>query len=320
MLVEVEVSQLAKSLNAKPFVMVGIPANNEENSIARVILNALKFSDAVIVCDDGSTDYTGHIARRLGADVIRHEKKRGYGAAIASLFKRAKEIGADVLVTLDADGQHDPSEIPVIVEPVLKDEADLVIGSRFVKAGSNDEMPFYRRFGAKFITRLVNGSSKNGISDAQSGFRAYSRKALQQLSVSETGMGASVELLMKARKTGLKVCEVASSCKYHSGELSNSSEHPIIHGASVVMSVIRFIVEEKPLTVLGFPGILFLLTGFAFGVWTLQIYAAEHMIVTNVALAALAFVVIGFFMLTTGIVLYAIQRLSKKITGKGRYA
>ena len=108
MLAEVEFSQLGKSPEAKPFVVVGIPANNEENSIARVVLNSFKFSDAVIVCDDGSTDFTGHIAGRLGAEVVRHEKRRGYGAAIASLFNRAREFGADILVTLDADGQHDP--------------------------------------------------------------------------------------------------------------------------------------------------------------------------------------------------------------------
>lgn len=317
---QIDFSQLGKSLKVKPFVVVGIPANNEENSIAQVILNALKFADAVIVCDDGSTDYTGDIASRLGADVVRHEKRRGYGAAIASLFKRAREFGADILVTLDADGQHDPFEIPRIVKPILKKKADLVIGSRFVKPKSNSEMPLYRRFGAKLITKLVSRSSKNGISDAQSGFRAYSRKALQELSVSETGMGASVELLMQAGKQGLKVCEVPSSCKYNNGEISNSSEHPITHGASVVMSIVRLVVEEKPLTVLGFPGLLFLLTGFAFGVWTLQIYAAEHLIQTNVALAALSFVIIGFFMITTGIVLYAIQRLSKRIAGKDQYA
>ena len=317
---QVDFSQLAKSLKVKPFVVVGIPANNEENSIARVVLNALKFADAVVVCDDGSTDYTGHIASRLGADVVRHKKRRGYGAAIASLFKRARDFGADILVTLDADGQHDPFEIPNIVDPILKDKADLVIGSRFVKPKLNSEMPFYRRFGAKLITRLVNESSKNGISDAQSGFRAYSRKALQELSVSETGMGASVELLMKAGKLGLKVCEVPSSCKYHDGEISNSSEHPITHGVGVVMSIIRLVVEEKPLTLLGFPSLFFLLIGFAFGVWTLQIYAAEHLIQTNIALAALSFMIIGSFMITTGIVLYAIQRLSKRIAGKDRYA
>jgi uncharacterized membrane protein len=124
---------------------------------------------------------------------------------------------------------------------------------------------------------------------------------------------------MKAGKMGLKVCEVASSCKYHTGKISNSSEHPITHGANVVMSIIRLVIEEKPLTVLGFPGILFLLAGIVFGVWTLQIYAAEHLIQTNIALAALGFVVIGFFMLTTGVVLYAIQRLSKKMD-KDKYA
>jgi glycosyltransferase involved in cell wall biosynthesis len=96
----------------RPFVVVGIPAFNEERAIARIIIEAQKFADAVVVCDDGSSDLTANIAERLGAEVARHPQNMGYGAAIKTLFQRALDFGADVLVTLDGDGQHDASEIP----------------------------------------------------------------------------------------------------------------------------------------------------------------------------------------------------------------
>jgi glycosyltransferase involved in cell wall biosynthesis len=300
---------------AKPFVVVGIPAFNEATMIAQIVLEAQKYADAVVVCDDGSSDMTGSIAKRLGAYVVRHRRNLGYGASIKSLFKHARELNADVLVTLDADGQHNPDEIPNVVRPIAQGIADLVIGSRFIDTKGTKEMPFYRRFGAQLITKLVNGSSKNGISDAQSGFRAYNRQALERLSPFEDGMGASVEILLKASKQDLKVCEVPSSCKYHNGDVATSTEHPLIHGISVITSIVRFIVEEKPLTVLGIPGLLCLFAGLGFGVWMLQIYAIEHYIVTNIALASVALVLIGFFLLLTAITLYAITRIAKKMNG-----
>ena len=296
----------------KPFVVVGIPAFNEENSIARVVMEAQKFADAVIVCDDGSTDLTAEIAERLGADVVQHERNSGYGAAIKSLFERAREFGADILVTLDADGQHNPAEIPNVVKPIIAGKADVVIGSRFVDANGTKEMPLYRRVGAKLITKMVNGSAKNGVSDAQSGFRAYNREALKRLKIVEVGMGASVEILLEASKHDLKICEVPSSCKYRNGDVSTSTENPVTHGMGVVMSMVRLIVDEKPLTVLGIPGILCLFAGVFFGVWMLQIYAYAHNIVTNIALASITFVLIGFFALSTAITLYAISRLKRR--------
>ncbi len=303
-------------VEARPFIVAGVPAFNEEKTIARVVVEAQKYADVVVVCDDGSSDLTGEIARRLGADVIRHNRNSGYGAAIRSLFRRAQEFGADVLVTLDADGQHDPREIPNVLKPVVDGRADIVVGSRFVDKRGMHEMPLYRRFGVKVISHLVNGSAKNGVRDAQSGFRAYNRQALERLSVFEAGMGASVEILLDASKHDLKICEVPSSCKYDNGEVATSTEHPIMHGIGVIMSIIRLIIEEKPLTVLGIPGIVCLFAGVAFGVWMLQLYAIAHQIVTNIALASIAFVLIGFFMLSTAITLYAISRLSKKMNGK----
>jgi glycosyltransferase involved in cell wall biosynthesis len=297
---------------AKPFVVVGIPAFNEEAMIAQVVLEAQKHAGAVVVCDDGSNDMTGIIAKRLGADVVSHKRNLGYGASINSLFKRARELDADVLVTIDADGQHNPEEIPCVVKPIVRGVADLVVGSRFIETRGTSEMPFYRRVGAQLITKLVNGSSKNGISDAQSGFRAYNRQALASLSPFEAGMGASVEILLKASKHDLRTCEVPSSCKYNNGNVATSTEHPITHGIGVVMSIFRFIVEERPLTLLGIPGVLCLFAGLGFGVWMLQIYTMEHYIVTNIALASMVFVLIGFFLLSTATILYAITRITTK--------
>ena len=113
-MVEIQPFEIGSEVSMKPFVVVGIPAFNEEHTISRIVLEAQKFSDKVVVCDDGSTDYTAKIAEGLGADVIRHERNDGYGASIKSLFLRAHELNADVFVTLDADGQHEPNEIPIV--------------------------------------------------------------------------------------------------------------------------------------------------------------------------------------------------------------
>jgi glycosyltransferase involved in cell wall biosynthesis len=301
---------------AKPFVVVGIPAFDEEKTIARVVLRAQGYADKVVVCDDGSSDLTGDIAERLGADVVRHERNLGYGAAVQSLFKRARELDADVLVTLDGDGQHDPAEVPTVVKPVVDGLADIVVGSRFVDGISAHGMRWYRRAGVKLITRLTNGgASRHRVRDAQSGFRAYNRKSLDGLVMFEEGMGVSTEILMNARKLGLKVSEVPCSCSYDNG-VKTSSRNPVRHGVDVVASIVRLVVEDRPLVMLGIPGILCLIVGALFGVWMLQLYAEQGQIVTNIALASIGFVMIGFFCLSTAITLYAISRLAKKTNGK----
>jgi len=258
---------------------------------------------------------TADIAESLGADVVRHGQNLGYGAAIRSLFSCARELGADVLVTLDADGQHDPDEIPNVVQPIVGNMADIVIGSRFVDERLAYTMPWYRRTGVKFITKLVNNAAKHSVKDAQSGFRAYNRKSLEALMVTEKGMGVSAEILITAGKHGLRVREVSSMCNYDK-DTTTSTHNPVNHGANVVMSIVRLVVEDKPLTLLGIPGVICLIVGAVFGVWMLQIYAAEHRIITNIALASTAFILIGFFALSTAITLYAISRLAEKAIRK----
>jgi glycosyltransferase involved in cell wall biosynthesis len=298
-----------------PKIVVGIPAFNEEKTIAKVVLLSQKYADKVIVCDDGGTDLTGEIARQLGADVVRHEKNLGYGAAIQTLFRRARELDADILVTLDGDSQHDPRDIPNVIEPIKSGAADIAVGSRFIDEDLKSVMPWYRRAGVKFISRLVDNNTKQGVGDAQSGFRAYSGKCLDKLVVAENGMGASVEILMSARKNGLRIQEVPATC-YYGADLKKRVHNPVRHGLGVVMSIAKLVVEDRPLVFMGIPGVLSLTIGAFFGVWMLQIYGAEHRIVTNIALASLAFVVIGFFLLSTSITLYAIARLAQRTNGK----
>ncbi|MFQ6065306.1 MAG: glycosyltransferase family 2 protein [Candidatus Bathyarchaeia archaeon] len=292
-------------------LVVGIPAHNEEKFIAKVVLEAKKYADRVVVCDDGSSDLTGRIAEALGAEVIRHEKNCGYGAALQSLFSRARELEADVLVTFDADGQHSPEEIPSLVKPLLRGEADLVIGSRLLRERRSERAgAWYRRAGVKLITKVSNAASQLSLKDAQSGFRAYNCHALECLCMSEEGMGASVEILLLAKKHDLRVKEVAATCNYEDVE---SSRNAVGHGASVLMSLLKLVVEDKPLVYLGLPGALSLILGAFFAGGMLRLYRTEHRIVTNWALASMAFVLIGFFFLSTAITLYAIQRVSKKI-------
>jgi glycosyltransferase involved in cell wall biosynthesis len=304
------------STEAKPFVVVGIPAFNEEKSIARVILQSQSYADKVVVCDDGSTDLTPLIAERMGAIVVHHKRNLGYGSAIQSIIKCARDLNADILVTLDGDAQHDPEEIPRVTKPIIEGTADIVVGSRLIDRRSAALMPWYRRAGVKFLTKLTNGQAAHGgVRDSQSGFRAFNRKSIEELVVSENGMGASSEILINARKQHLRVGEVSVSCDYNNG-LRTSTRHPVRHGVDVITSIIKLVVEDKPLTMLGVPGILSLTAGIFFGALMLQLYASEHHIVTNVALASVTFILIGFFFISTAITLYAISRVAQKTNNK----
>ena len=173
-------------------IIAAMPAHNEEGTIAKVVLGAKKHVDKVVVVDDGSTDSTAELAEALGALVVRHEENRGYGDAIRTCFETAKELDADIMVTLDSDGQHDPSFIPDFITAMKNNKADIVIGSRFL--AKNETIPKYRIVGMKVLnlfTRL------HGIktTDSQSGYRAYGRRAIEGIKIRNPDMGAGSEIL-----------------------------------------------------------------------------------------------------------------------------
>ena len=283
-------------------ITIGIPAYNEEKNIAGIISKLKKYTDSIIVCDDGSSDLTGDISEQLGAIVIKHSKNRGYGAAINSLFLKAKELESDVFLTLDADGQHRVEDIPIVTDPIIKNEVDLVIGSRFLDTKS-EEMPNYRKVGIKIITKITNLSIKEKLTDSQSGFRAYSRKALQEITPTDDGMGVSTEILIKASNLELKVAEVPIKVNYNG---DTSTHDPVSHGTSVILSTIKFTSIHNPLKFYGIPAVIFLIIGLSFVAWTVQIYAESQQIITNVSLIGIGCVVIGTVFLMTAVILFSI--------------
>lgn len=149
-----------------------MPAFNEESYIAKTIIGCRKYVDKIIVVDDGSTDVTAEIAEVLGATVIRHPKNMGYGAAVQTIFKTAREMNADAMVIIDSDGQHNPEEIPKLMEPIISGKADMVIGSRYLN-GDRKKTSVYRRLGQIVLDRATNLNSGLHFTDTQSGFRAF---------------------------------------------------------------------------------------------------------------------------------------------------
>lgn len=292
-------------VEGKPLIVAAIPAYNEEKTIARVVLGAQRFVDKVVVCDDGSNDLTAEIAERMGAIVLRHERNLGKGAAFKSLFWRALELNADVVVTLDADGQHDPIEIPHLVKPVLSGDADITVGSRFLD-GKN-EMPLYRRFGSKVLNGLVNIFGEEKISDIQSGFRAYNRKALKEINITTNGIGVDSEILIKAYGNDVKVKEVPISCRYKG--VDGSTYNPLTHGMNVVGSIIRYASERKPLLVFGLPGVMVLAAGLILFIYLLQIYISTRQFAIGYMFISMITMLTGVFAIFTAIILYTIANL-----------
>ncbi len=285
-------------------VYVGIPAFNVERSIAKVVIHARQYCDQIVVCDDGSSDDTGKIAEALGCKVVKHERNLGYGAAIRTLVDAARADGADVLVTIDSDGQHDPKEIPTLVEPILRGKADLVIGTRFGLNGADRAIPPFRKFGIRSITWLVERLSKQNISDAQSGLRAYGKYALSCIRPGEQGMGASTEILLTAKANGLRVLEVPCVVKYSND--NKSTHNPIFHFADVIASTLKVASIRHPLLFFGLPGTAFLLTSLSFALWALNIFSQEGRLVTNLALISIGTAIIGTILIATGVLLFTL--------------
>lgn len=289
-------------------IIAGLPAYNEENKIAAIITKLKDVVDGIIICNDGSSDLTSQIAKELGVVVIDHIKNLGYGAAIKSIFQRFLETDGDVLVTIDADGQHRVEDIQRVVKPILDNSADLVIGSRFTETNVTN-IPKYRKLGISAITKVTNISTKQKITDSQSGFRAYKRDVIEQTSLSETGMAVSTEILIKADRKNFRISEVGITIDYPEG---SSTHNPISHGTSVFVKTLQFAAIQHPLKFFGIPGVFFLIFGLSFVIWTLQIYSESKQVITNVALIGLSSTIFGVLLLMTSILLYSVVVLIKE--------
>jgi glycosyltransferase involved in cell wall biosynthesis len=283
-------------------IAIGLPAFNEGKNIASIIAQLKKKYALIIVCDDGSSDFTSVIAEEMGAIVIKHKKNLGYGAAIRSLFLKAQELDCDILVTFDSDGQHKISDIESVIQPIENKQANIVIGSRFL-GNIEGDVPSYRKLGIKAITNLVNSNTGNKITDSQSGFRGYDKKTLEKIIPSESGMGVSTEILIKANKHEFKIIEVPITILY---EKEITSQQTLSHGTSVILSTMKFISIEHPLKFYGIPGILFLAIGLFFIVWTVHEFTIGGSIITNISIIGIGSIILGSVLTMTSILLYSL--------------
>lgn len=296
---------------SRPYIVAGMPMYNEEETIGTVVTRTLRHVDAVICVDDGSSDASARIAEACGATVIRHRVNRGYGGALKTLFLHARELDVDALVVLDSDGQHESGDIPAMLEPILNGEADFTIGSRFVEGGGGTDMPAYRRLGIKVITAASNLSSDLGIKDTQSGFRAFSRMALDRLRFDAEGMELSLEMLEDAQEKQLSVVEVPTIIRYDVPKGSNFTA--VSHGFTVLTWALLSLSQKKPLLVLGLPGFGLLATSAAMGMRATQDLTLQLDALIGDGISAVWIGLLGLALMATGLVLQSAQRFLKHL-------
>ena len=307
--------ELGNSLSShKGKIVACIPAYNAEKSITKVIAGAKEFVNEVIVVNDGSVDNTADKAIKAGAKVINHPLNLGYGSAIATCLKGGLEAGADIIITLDADLQHDPKEIPTLVKPITEGSADLVTGSRFMMENEENAIPTYRKFGITLLTKVTNFVAQTTISDATTGFRAYSNHAARVLTSMgfSPGMGASSQMLIEAFRSGLRIKEVHVNISYGTG-VDTSTQNAISMGMGMLTSIIRYITIRRPLSLIGIPGLTILSLGVAGLFLLLDIFNATRAIPSGLGMFTIATVVIGLVLLLSSFFLYTLSTISKEV-------
>jgi glycosyltransferase involved in cell wall biosynthesis len=202
-------------------IVAVIPALDEEGSIGEVVRGVLEHADAAVVVDNGSRDRTDAVAREAGADVVR-EPRRGYGAACLAGVRRARELGASIVLFTDGDGSDDPREAPLLTGPVVRGEADLVLGVRTARTTEHGAMTPVQRFGnwfAPWLMALTVGARYRDMPP----YKAISLDALDRLALRDAGMGYIIEMLLRAHTLGMRVVEVEVACRARRAGVSKVS-------------------------------------------------------------------------------------------------
>jgi glycosyltransferase involved in cell wall biosynthesis len=284
-------------------IIVIIPAFNEERFIGSVLLKLKKFPVEVIVIDDGSTDDTAAIARMAGVVVFKQDSNQGKGTALNTGLHAARESSPDVIVMLDADGQHLPEDLPQIVRPILSGEADIVVGSRYIKNTSNT--PLIRRWGHRFINLATTLPSGISVSDSQSGYRAFSRRAFELADFHSRDFSVESEMQFLAHEHNLKVMEVPITIRY----TDKAKRSPFSQGMTVLKGIIKLTGQYRPLLYFGLPGLALLTIGIGWGFFVVDRFTVTGRLATGYAMICLLLCIIGLIMLSTGFILHSVRGL-----------
>ena len=287
--------------------LICIPAFNEESRLGDIIVEAKKYADSVIVCDDGSSDNTSKIAISQGAELIRHSKNLGKGAAMKSLFNYAKDNDAELVVMIDGDGQFKANEIPLLIKPIMNGY-DVVIGNRL---GKNSKMPNYRTFGNKVLDKITNIAVDLPFEDTQSGFRSYSKKAINSISIQSDGFGSDAEILVNASQKNLKITDVPVSVLYDIGT-KTSTKNPVSHTTEVVLSLIELISIRRPLSYLGIPGIIIFGMGIIFSIIVITLFNETRYFSIPYMLLTIGSFTLGLILIMMSVLLFSIKNSNRK--------
>ena len=285
--------------------LVCIPAYNEEQFIQDVIKKSIPYADKVVVCDDGSTDNTAKLAKDAGAIVIS-QKNQGYGAAIATLFDYARKENAQIMITLDGDGQHNPEQIPLLINAIITHSVDVAIGSRFLD--DTTKASGYRKTGIKIITSASNYGTNFKVTDSQSGFRAYSNVAIDAIHPTEQGMAVSTEILLKISNKGLSIAEVPITISYNG---DTSEQHSVPHGVSVLMNTIKYVSIRHPIKFYGIPGFVLIIAGIILGGLFLDAYLNKEIVFYGSLLGSVVMFLLGAILSVTAIILFSMANLMR---------
>lgn len=291
-------------------ISVILPAFNEEISIGSMIISLKKYADKIIVVDDGSSDKTSEIAQLAGAEVIRHSSNLGKGAALKTGFKVVGD--ADIIVTMDSDGQHNPDDIKKLVAPIENGEADIVNGSRYLN-GNGKNTPPYRRIGQTVLDKATSIGSHLDITDSQSGFRAFAIHTLPIFRFNSTNFGIESEMLIDASKTGLRIKEVEIGVRY---DVDGSTKGPISHGLEVLMGILNEIEFKKPLYFFTLPGIIITIIGLVLGLTFFGEYLARTTTSLAPTILAILLTCCGGFLALTGIILDSMSRMFYRLNNE----
>jgi len=284
-------------------VVVVIPAYNEDRFIGSMVIKTLHYAEHVIVVDDGSADMTALVAEEAGAHLLRLPENRGKGVAMQAGLQKASDFAPAVIVVIDGDGQHHPKDIPILVQPILANEAQVVVGSRFIKDGN--KIPLWRIFGQHSLTIATNLLSGVSLTDSQSGFRAFSPSILPLMNFSQSGFAVESEIQFLAQQHGLIIKEVPIGVTY----AEKSKRNPFAHGLQILNSLLFLIGQHRPLLFFGIPGILTLLAGLGLGYYVAWAYRQTQVLAIGYAMITVMLTVLGATALFTGLMLHSVRGL-----------